>query len=121
MHALTAVDSAAGSLETVADHVAVQRDWHEQTLRDSEARTLKMVEELLTKAPMVDQAPINVMSALLPTAAANILAAPLPPAAPIMFGDNAPDGYRLVGYGLDGITELWLHPADFDQLANPLQ
>ena len=39
----------------------------------------------------------------------------------LMFGDNAPDGYRLVGYGLDGITELWLHPADFDQLATPLQ
>ena len=38
-----------------------------------------------------------------------------------MFGDNAPDGYRLIGYGLDGIPELWLHPSDFEQLATPLQ
>ena len=28
---------------------------------------------------------------------------------------------RLVGYGLDGLSELWLHPADFEQLATPLQ
>ena len=120
VHALSTLDSAAGSLETVANHVAAERAWYEQTLRDLEARTLKLVEDLLTKAPMVDQAPINVMTAL-PAAATNILAAALPPAAPLMFGENAPDSYRLVGYGLDGMTELWLHPSDFDQLAPPLQ
>jgi len=139
VHVLSVPDSSAGSLEHVATHMEAERSWYEQTLRDSETRTLKLVQDLLNKAPLTTQAPINVMSALLPSleaddddedddipvllpaAAANLLATALPPAAPLMFGDNAPDGYRLVGYGLDGITELWLHPSDFEQLATPLQ
>jgi len=138
VHALSMPDSAAGSLESVATHVEAERSWYEETLRASEARTLKLVQDLLSKEQLGTQASINVMSALapslgpnaaavvspaLPPAAAgvNILANALPPAAPLMFGDNAPDGYRLVGYGLDGLTELWLHPADFEQLATPLQ
>ena len=138
VHALSMPDSAAGSLESVATQFETERSWYEDTLRASEARTLKLVQDLLSKEQLGTQASINVMSALapslgpnaaavdppaLPPAAAgvNILANALPPAAPIMFGDNAPDGYRLVGYGLDGLTELWLHPADFEQLATPLQ
>ena len=53
VHVLSVPDSAAGSLETVASHVATERDWYDQTLRASEARTLRMLEDYVTKAPVL--------------------------------------------------------------------
>ena len=36
--------------------------------------------------------------------------------APVFYADMAPAGYRMIGKGNDGVTELWVHPDDYNRM-----